>query len=171
MRKPDCALTQARHWEAQLALRDLCRPITAGGGTNTVVDQMLALVLREASGEIEAGPQRPIVWEQVLTASAQAQFGLKEQARAALERLFPGGPEGADALAARGHVLALIGDLDAAGADLDAALRLDPANPLARFDRGKLWRCRRDGRSRRPTTWPRPSPTCPTAGVSQTLDS
>jgi serine/threonine protein kinase len=63
------ALTQARQWETQIALHNLCRPITAGGGTITVVDQMLALVLREAWGEIEPGPPRPFLWEQVLTAS------------------------------------------------------------------------------------------------------
>jgi tetratricopeptide (TPR) repeat protein len=97
----------------------------------------LRLLLREAATVIgaEASPGDP--WTDLFEAWAEAGYGRHDRARACLERVTSIADADPALHAARGHVRALLGDTEAALADQDVALRLDPTNLLARLDRGR----------------------------------
>jgi tetratricopeptide (TPR) repeat protein len=99
---------------------------------------MLRLLLDEASAQIKRRPQRSGPWNDMLEAWSEAQFQRQAEAKAALARASASNLNDTRVLAARGHVLAELGEFMQAQAEMDAALTIDPENDLARLDRGRL---------------------------------
>jgi serine/threonine protein kinase/tetratricopeptide (TPR) repeat protein len=96
------------------------------------------VLIGEASAEIEGRPERPEPWKLLMNAWGETQVGRPDRARAALARIAPEDAKTANVVAARAHILVALGDNDQAREDLEAAIRLDPLNVMARLTRGRL---------------------------------
>jgi tetratricopeptide (TPR) repeat protein len=137
------ALRQALRWHPVLESRVLFRPVgpwALGDGRvlDRVVVDLVRLVLREACAEITGSVFRLDQWNALRRAWGEANFGRNDRARAAVDQAGPIAPNDADLLAARGFVLAQVGDTARAKADCDAALGIASDNLLGRYARGRL---------------------------------
>lgn len=131
------SLAQARHEASILLLRDLNRTAAAPGGF-PIVTQMSLVLLREATTRIQPSQLEPPRWSELFQAWVETQAGRVEAARASLARVGVAGERDPLVRAARAHMLAALGEIAPAQADLDVALRLDPEDPIGLYVRGRF---------------------------------
>jgi serine/threonine protein kinase/tetratricopeptide (TPR) repeat protein len=136
------ALEQALRWYPVLESRVLIQPVGSrildNELPNTVTLNLLRLFLREACSELTGAAFRVDQWYALRRAWGETNFGRNDRARTALDQAGPIDPNDAGLLAARAFILSRIGDAGRAKEDREAALRIDPDQLLARYDRGRL---------------------------------
>ncbi len=130
------ALDAARRSHAELERSFLIRNLNSAGFPNLIFLQITRQLLSELNEKTGSGTFPTGHWHACYLAWCEIKFSRPDRARAELDAPGPVDPKDADLLAAYGYLRRLAGDTERGRADRDAALKLRPDHPLARFDRG-----------------------------------